>query len=150
MYGAPVRVNVNVPVPVRSLVLLFPFFVLACESRRPLDPTAPIVVAAPPPVAVNSAPQVTGDFVCIGPAGRRHVYPLRLVDPDGDRLSWQAEVVHQQGELDRLGEAGLTSPADIEVVYAPPAGRPEENVIVLTVTDERGASTVVRLTARSG
>lgn len=98
----------------------------------------------------RGVPLPTGDFVCIGPAGRRHVYPLRVVDPDGDRVSWRAEAVEARGELYPRGEAGLFTPADLEIVYEPPAGRAEENVIVLTVTDARGAATVVHLVARSG
>ena len=105
---------------------------------------------APPPVVANSAPQVHGDLVCVGPRGKAHAYALRLVDPDGDRLSWRAEMVHAGGALRTTGSEGLASPADVEVVYEPPARRADENVIVLTVTDARGAATVVHLVARSG
>ena len=142
--------RVSVPVLVRSFVLFSPLILLGCETRTASPTAAPTVVEAPSPVTANSAPQVTGDFVCIGPAGRRHVYPLRVVDPDGDRVSWRAEAVEARGELYPRSDAGLATPADLEIVYEPPAGRAEENVIVLTVTDARGAATVVRLVARSG
>lgn len=140
---------VNVLVLVRSLILVPLFFVWGCHSRSP-SPAAPVVVEAPPPLASNSAPTVTGDLLCVGPAGRRHVFPLRLEDTEGDRLSWRAEAVEPHGVLYPRADAGLRPPAEIEIVYEPPAGRAEENVILLTVTDERGAATVVRLVARSG
>jgi hypothetical protein len=141
-----VRVPLPVPAPVRSLVLLATLIVPGCESRGGPPAAAPTVVTPPP----NSAPEVTGDFLCVGPAGRRHVYPLRVVDPDGDRVSWRAEAVEARGELYPRGDVGLATPADLEIVYEPPADRAEENVIVLTVTDARGAATVVHLVARSG
>jgi hypothetical protein len=72
------------------------------------------------------------------------------VDPDGDRVSWRAEAVKPRGQLYPRADVGLATPADLELVYEPQAGRAEENVIVLTVTDARGAVTVVHLVARSG
>jgi hypothetical protein len=99
---------------------------------------------------VNAAPEVSGDLVCVGPQGRRHVFPLTLVDPDGDRLEWRVEAEDGHGELYPRRDAGLASPSRVEIVYEPPADRPERTTIVLTVTDARGATTVVLLTARSG
>lgn len=136
--------------PVRALAWLPFSLLLGCQSPSPPPPIAPTPVEAPAPLTVNSAPLVAGDFLCIGPQGRRHVFPLHLVDPEGDRLSWRAEAEDAHGELYPLNDSGIASPADIEIVYEPPADRPEETVIALTVTDARGAATVVYLTARSG
>ena len=113
-------------------------------------PAASAAPAAPAPPAANRAPEVIGDLVCRGPAGGAHVYPLRLVDPDGDRLSFRAVAVEPRGEVYPRASDLLASPADVEVTYQPPTGRRDENVIELTVTDARGATTVVRLVARSG
>jgi len=118
------------------------------SPSAPVEPVRPAETAAP--VAANAAPEVSGDLLCIGPIGRRHVYPLRLADPEGGPLSFRAEAVEPHGELYPRAASGLASPADIEIVYEPPANRADENVIVLTVADSRGATTTVRLIARSG
>jgi hypothetical protein len=138
------------PMPARALTWLFFPLLVGCQTRSRPQPIVPTPVEAPAPVVVNSPPQVSGDFLCIGPQGRRHVFPLHLVDPDGDRLTWRAEAADAHGDLYPRNDSGLASPADVEIVYEPPADRPEETTIVLTVTDARGAATVVHLIARSG
>jgi hypothetical protein len=115
---------------------------------EPASPPSALVTA--PTVAANAAPEVIGDELCVGPVGARHVYPLRLVDPDGDGLAVRAEAVEPRGEVHPRAISGLSSPAGIEIVYEPPPDRPDENVILLTVTDARGATTIRRLVARSG
>ena len=135
---------------VRALAVLSLSSLVGCQAETLPTAIPPTPVEPPAPVTVNSAPQVSGELLCVGPQGRRHVFPLRLVDPDGDRLTWRVEAADAQGDLYPRTDSGLASPADIEIVYEPPADRPEATTIVLTVTDERGAATVVSLIARSG
>ena len=134
----------------RALALTCSSLLAGCQAGSRPSPAVPDPVEAPAPAAANSAPEVTGDFLCVGPRGTRHVFPLRLADPEGDRLRWRAEAAGAAGELYPRHDAGLASPASVEIVYEPPGDRADEAVIVVTVADAAGAETVVRLTARSG
>jgi hypothetical protein len=125
-------------------------FLAGC-SAGPVAPTPPraaappTTVAAAPPPRPNTAPSVVGDLRCISPVGAPHVFPLTLVDEDGDRLSWTAAKERPQGDL--LSDRGDGVPAGetITVTYVPPGVDRDENWIRLTVTDGRGGETTVTL-----
>jgi hypothetical protein len=128
---------------------------LAVASAACTPPARPSLAEPAPPAApaaaavFNAAPEVIGDDLCVGPRGRPHVYPLLVVDADGDRVTVRAETVEPRGQVHPRILSDLASPAEIEIVYEPPANRADENVIVVAVTDARGATTIRRLTARS-
>jgi hypothetical protein len=136
-----------------SGALLAGMLAAACSEGRAPSLPEPMDAPATPEVeavaAPNSAPSILGDEVCVGPAGREHVFPLQLTDPDGDAIHWRAETVEPRGVLSPLSGTALAAGTVINLVYSPPSGK-DENVILVIAEDGRGGTTVKRLLARSG
>jgi hypothetical protein len=125
----------------------------ACSGGRtpsvPGPVAAPEIAAGKTPAAPNTAPSIAGDEVCIGPAGREHVFPLQFSDPDGDPIHWRAETVEPRGTLSPLSGASLPPGSVVHLVYRPPSGK-DTNAILVTAEDGRGGTTTKTLLARSG
>lgn len=127
------------------------------REGRPAGPTTPVVVAVPAPSpapspsprATNAAPEIAGDRVCISPIGDAHVFDLTFSDADGDVMRWEAARDHARGSLTPAAGAAVVSGTVVRIVYAPPAGVPDDNRITLVVTDAYGAATTAVLTVRN-